>query len=831
MNGQNRANSDARSNVLAQERIGRQLRDKELLQVEAREAIRLLESDSDAGLTQAQVEARLKQYGYNEVPEKKANLLFAFFKKFWGLSAWMLELIIVLSWILHKYSDLYIVTALLVVNALLSFVQEQRASGALEQLRARLHVNSRVLRNGTWIISPAKYLVPGDIVRLRLGDFVPADVKIISGELSVDQSALTGESMEVEKGSDDVLYSSSIVRRGEATAIVLLTGANTYYGRTVELVQLARPKLHIEEVISQVVKWLFIVVGILLAIALVFSLLKGLPLLEMLPLTLVLLLGAVPVALPVMFTFSLAIGSMQLAQRGVLVTRLSALDDAASMDVLCVDKTGTITMNRLSVTDIIALNGFSEQEVISYGAMASQEANQDPIDMAFIDSAKQRGLVDGFVQQSFNPFNPDTRRTEARVQVNGHELLVTKGAVNAVAQACSLAPGIVKDLERRIAHLAQKGYRTLAVAMAEGQNRPRLVGLVTLSDTLRPDSARLMRELGQLGISVKMLTGDALPIAREIASAVGLGQNISRAADLEELVRIDAAKAVAIAEQSDGFAEIYPQDKYAVVKILQANGHRVGMTGDGVNDAPALRQAEVGIAVSNATDVAKGAASVVLTDDSLASIVDLVKHSRVIYQRIATWIINKISRTILKSAFVVFSLLLTGKFVVSAFVMMLMMFMTDFVKISLSTDNARGSQEPATWNVIALVKVATILGSLMVLEAFGLLYIGFRYFGLAANDQALYTFAFETLFYFAMFSIFVVRERGHFWNSLPSKTLLNAIGLDTIVGTALATIGIPGLHPLPFRVTLTVFIYTLVFSLVVNDFIKCIAIRKAEISW
>ncbi|MGQ9492890.1 MAG: plasma-membrane proton-efflux P-type ATPase [Anaerolineae bacterium] len=830
MNGQNCANSDARSNVLAQERIGRQLKVKELLQVEAREAIRLLESDLDAGLTQAQVEARLKQYGYNEVPEKKANLLFAFLKKFWGLSAWMLELIIVLSWILHKYSDLYIVTALLVVNAILSFVQEQRASGALEQLRARLRVNSRVLRNGTWIISPARDLVPGDIVRLRFGDFVPADVKIISGELSVDQSALTGESMGVEKGPDDALYSGSIVRRGEATAIVLLTGANTYYGRTVELVQLARPKLHIEKVISQVVKWLFIVVGILLAIALAFSLLKGLSLLEMLPLTLVLLLGAVPVALPVMFTFSLAIGSMQLAKRGVLVTRLSALDDAASMDVLCVDKTGTITMNRLSVTGIIALNGFSEQEVISYGAMASQEANQDPIDMAFIDFAKQRGLVDGFVQ-SFIPFNPDTRRTEARVQVNGRELLVTKGAVNAVVQACSLAPGIVKDLERRIAHLAQKGYRTLAVAVAEGQNQPRLVGLVTLSDTLRPDSARLIKELGQLGISVKMLTGDALPIAREIASAVGLGQNISRAADLEELVRIDAAKAVAIAEQSDGFAEIYPQDKYAVVKILQANGHRVGMTGDGVNDAPALRQAEVGIAVSNATDVAKGAASVVLTDDSLASIVDLVKHGRVIYQRIATWIINKISRTILKSAFVVFSLLLTGKFVVSAFVMMLMMFMTDFVKISLSTDNARGSQEPATWNVIALVKVATILGSLMVLEAFGLLYIGFRYFGLAANDQALYTFAFETLFYFAMFSIFVVRERGHFWNSSPSKTLLSAIGLDTIVGTALATIGIPGLHPLPFRVTLTVFIYTLVFSLVVNDFIKCIAIRKAEISW
>ncbi|MBC7232275.1 MAG: plasma-membrane proton-efflux P-type ATPase [Chloroflexi bacterium] len=803
----------------------------DLLHIGAKEAIQLLGSSLEAGLTHAEVEARLKQYGYNEVPEKKANSLVRFAKKFWGLSAWMLELIIILSWILHKYSDLYIVTALLVVNAILSFAQEQRASGALESLRSRLHVTSRVLRDGVWGLLPARELVPGDIVRLRSGDFVPADVKIVSGEVSVDQSTLTGESMEVEKGPDDVLYSGSIVRRGEGTVIVLLTGARTYYGRTIELVQLARPKLHIEEVISKIVRWLFVVVGVLLAITLVASLLRGIPLLEILPLMLVLLLGAVPVALPVMFTFSLALGSMQLAKKGVLVTRLSALDDAASMDVLCVDKTGTITMNRLALAGVIPLNGFSEQEVILYGAMASQEANQDPIDMAFIAAARQRGLMDRFVQKSFHPFNPNTRRTEAHVEMDGRDLVAMKGAVNIVAQACSLESGMIRNVERRTDSLAQKGYRALAVAVAEGQSQPKLVGLVTLSDVLRPDSAKLIRELKQLGVSVKMLTGDALSIAREIAGAVGLGQNISRAADLAKLASLDAAKAAEIAEHSDGFAEIYPEDKYTVVKVLQAKGHLVGMTGDGVNDAPALRQAEVGIAVSNATDVAKGAASVVLTDDSLASIVDLVKNGRIIYQRIATWIINKISRTILKSAFVVFSFLITGKIIVSAFVMMLMMFLTDFVKISLSTDNARASQEPATWNVIALVKVAAMLGLFMVVEAFGLLYVGFRYFGLAANDQALYTFAFETLFYFAMFSIFVVRERGHFWNSMPSKTLLAAIGLDTMLGTALATIGIPGLHPLPPRITLTVFIYTMVSSLLVNDFIKYLAIRKADIRW
>ncbi|MGC8787677.1 MAG: plasma-membrane proton-efflux P-type ATPase, partial [Anaerolineae bacterium] len=721
--------------------------DTDLLGVEINEAIRLLQSDPSMGLAQAEVESRLKQYGYNEVPETKKNPLFGFVKKFWGLSAWMLELIILLSWILRKYSDLYIVTALLVVNAILSFAQEQRASGVLESLRAKLRVNSRVLRDGAWLLVPARELVPGDIIRLRSGDFVPADVRVIDGELSVDQSTLTGESMEIDKRSGDALYSGSIVRRGEATAIVVLTGVKTYYGRTTELVQIARPKLHIEEVISQVVRWLFVVVGVLLAIAFVFSLLRGMPLLDMLPLMLVLLLGAVPVALPVMFTFSLAIGSMQLAKKGILVTRLSALDDAASMDVLCVDKTGTITMNRLALVDVIPLNGFSGQEVIRYGAMASQEANHDPIDMAFIAAARQTQPADNFVQKSFKPFDPSTRRTEALVEVDGRDLLVMKGAVNAIAQACGLDPEVMRDVERRADELAQKGYRTLAVATAEGQSPPRLVGLITLSDVVRPDAAKLIEELKQLGVSVKMLTGDALSIAKEIASIVGLGQDISRAADLTRLANLDVASAAEIAEHSDGFAEIYPEDKYTVVKLLQAKGHLVGMTGDGVNDAPALRQAEVGIAVSNATDVAKGAASVVLTDDSLASIVDLVKQGRVIYQRIATWIINKISRTILKSAFVVLAFLFTGKFVVSAFAMMLMMFMTDFVKISLSTDNVRGSEEPAVWNVTGLVKAAVILGSLTVVEAFGLLYLGFRFFGLGANDQALYTFAFETLFY------------------------------------------------------------------------------------
>ncbi len=773
----------------------------------------------------------MKQYGYNEVLEKKTHPAIRFVKKFWGLTAWMLELIIILSWVLHKYSDLYVVTALLFVNSILSFLQEMRASGVIETLRKKLHVNARVLRDGMWKVLPARELVPGDVVRVRSGDFVPADVKIITGELGVDQSALTGESMEVEKKLDDTLYSGSIVRRGEANGIVTLTGAQTYFGRTTELVQIARPKLHVEEVISKVVKWLFVIVGALLAVAFVFALFKGMPLLDMLPLMLVLLLGAVPVALPVMFTVSMAVASMQLAKKGVLVTRLSASEDAANMDVLCADKTGTITMNKLSIVNVAPLNGFDEREVILYGALASQEANQDPIDLAFIAAAKQKQLLDpSFVQRSFSPFDAKTRRTEATLEKDGREFRVMKGAVSTIAQVCQLDQGEGEGLAIRTDELAQKGHRVLAVARADDHNQFRLAGLATLSDTPRPDSKKLIQELGELGVSVKMLTGDALPIAREVAKGVGLGENVSKASDLEQLAKENATTAAEMAEESDGFAEIYPEDKFIVVKSLQAKGHVVGMTGDGVNDAPALRQAEVGIAVSNATDVAKGAASVVLTDEGLSGIVDLVQNGRMIYQRIATWIINKISRTILKTAFVVFAFLITGKLVVSAFAMMAMMFMTDFVKISLSTDNVRWSRKPETWDVLGLVKVATIFGVLMVLEAFGLLYIGLRYFALGANDQALYTFSFETLFYFAMFSIFAVRERKRFWDSMPSKTMLIAVSADLVIGTLIASFGVPGLHPLPLAVTAFVFAYALLFSLVINDFIKHLVFKRIGIT-
>ena len=795
----------------------------------AAEALHALGVDASAGLMPAEAQARLRQYGPNEIPEQKSNPWLAFAGKFWGLTAWMLEAIIVLSWLLKKYEDVGIVSALLVINALLSFAQESRASRVVDELRQRLQVNARVLRGGAWGVLPARELVPGDIVRLRAGDFVPADAKVSAGDVALDQSALTGESLLAERGPDGLLYSGSVVRRGEASAVVVLTGVHTFFGRTAQLVQIARPRLHIEDVVSRVVQWLLAIVGALLVVALVASLVRGLPLLDILPLMLVLLLGAIPVALPVMFTVSMAFGSLELARKGVLVTRLSASEDAASMDVLCVDKTGTVTENRLALSQVIPYNGFSAAQVVRYGALASEEANHDPLDRAFLNAARERGLSDpGFEVERFIPFDPQTRRTEAIVQRDGREFRAMKGALRAIAQACGLDEAAAAELETHAAEWALKGQRAMAVAWAEGQETPRLAGLVTLYDPPRPDSRELIQRLGELGVRVKLLTGDALPIAQSIAHEVGLTGEVQRVADLEALLKVDPARAGELAERSAGFAEMYPEGKYNVVKSLQARGHVVGMTGDGVNDAPALRQAEVGIAVRDAVDVAKGAASVVLTQEGLTSIVDLVINGRRIYQRIATWIVNKISRTILKSAFVVAAFLLTGKYVISAFGMILVVFMTDFAKISLATDNVRPSQQPDTWNVTGMVKTAVVLGLAMVVEALGLLWIGWQQFRLAFNESALHTFTYETLLFFAIFSLLAVRNRGRFWASRPSRTLGLALLADGLLATLIGTLGLAGLAPLPLWQTLFVLAYAGVFSLLVNDWIKTVLLQPAD---
>lgn len=791
-----------------------------------------LQTDLRSGLTSVSAAERLKRLGPNEVPEKVPHPLLLIAKKFWGLTAWMLELIIVLSLVLRKYPDAAIVAVLLVTNAVVSLLEERKAAGAVEALKKELRTNARALRDGAWTAVPARELVPGDVVRLRAGDVVPADVQVANGSLAADQSSLTGESLAVEKGVGDLVYSGSVITRGEATGIVLRTGAGTKFGKTVELIQVARPKLHMEEVVTKLVRRLLVIIGSLLALTIAVSVVRGMAILEILPLMLVLLLSAIPVALPVMYTVSMAVGARDLAKRSVLVTRLSATEDAATMDVLCVDKTGTLTLNELSISRVFPVGSFTEREAVLFGALASQEANRDPLDLAFIRQAREKAWQNpDDRQESFTPFDPATRKTEAVVRHDGRRLRVMKGAVPVIAQVCGLGPDEAQALEARVGELSGKGYRVVAVAVAEvGSGKPAIAGLVALSDSARPDSKQLIQELHALGVSVKMLTGDALPIAREIAGELGVGEDINRMSDLKDLLTTDPAGALRRLEKSDGFAEVYPEDKYMIVQSLQAARHVVGMTGDGINDAPALKQAEVGIAVNSATDVAKSAASVVLTSEGLSGIVELVRNGRKVYQRINTWILNKIMRTILKSAFVVGVFLVTGDFVISAFAMVLLLLMTDFMKISLSTDHVRWSPSPDTWNIKAYVRVAAVLGALMALESCAVLALGQVLWRLRTSDPVVRTFSFEILLFSAVTSIFVIRERRHFWSSRPSRLLLMIMALDIIAGALISTFGIPGLFPaLPIEMTLFLIAWNVALTLVLNDGVKLFLLKRSKL--
>jgi magnesium-transporting ATPase (P-type) len=675
--------------------------------------------DPGKGLTQAEAAARLAEFGFNEVPEPKGNPWLAFLGKFWGLSAWMLEFILVLSALLGKIADLAVAGVLLVVNAVLRFLQERRSALVVETLKQRLQVTARVLREGTWQLIPARELVPGDLVR-------------------------------------------------------------------------------------------------------------GTPLLEVAPLLLVLLMSALPVALPVMFTVSLAVGAKELARQGVLVTRLSAVEDAATMVTLCVDKTGTVTLNQLVVTGVIPMGAATESSVLAAAALASQEANQDPLDLALLRAAKERQVLEEsppWALVSFAPFDPANRRTEAEavVQRNGQPFRVMKGALRSVADACGLESRAIEALEAQAGGSVRGGSRVLAVASGPAQARAELLGLVILQDPPRPDARKLIAELRGLGVDVKMLTGDALSVASDIARDLGLS-HIRRMAELKRGEPDAGGTAGDPWAGAGGFAELYPEDKYLVVKHLQANGQVVGMTGDGVNDAPALRQAEVGIAVSSATDVAKASASVVLTEPGLANIVSLVEQGRSIYQRVLTWILNKISRTILKGGFVTIAYVATGRFVVSAFAMLMLTLVTDFGKISLATDHVRPSRSPETWNIGGYIAMAVAVGTAMVAEALLLLAFGWSRFGLRDDPKACSTFCFLMLLYFAPCSILSLRERRWFWASRPSVPLLAALAAEWLIGTCL-TFVLPRFTPLPWREILVLLTYAMVVCLVLNDGLKRVMLK------
>lgn len=778
------------------------------------EVLAALNVQEATGLTDAEVQARQKKYGLNEVPGEKESMLLVFLKHFWGLTAFMLEFTIITSFLLRKYADVYLISGLMLFNAVMGFMEERKAAQTVQALKKNLRVIARVLRNGQWLQLVSSELVPGDILRIRTGDFISADVKIISGNAGADQSALTGESRLLNKKEGDILYAGSIVKNGECSAVAVATGISTFFGKTAQLVQTARPRLHMEEVVTNVVKILFSIVLVFLAITIAVSLLRGETLLSILPLVLILLVSAVPVALPAMFTVSMAKGSQQLAGQGILVSRLSATEDAATLTTLCIDKTGTLTQNKLAVQEVMAAGNFTVNDVIRFAVLASIEANNDPIDLAFFQKARDNKIdTGGFKQISFTPFSAAIKRTEAVVEKDGRQWKVMKGAYNTIRELCHTGQN---DFDKTINAWAAAGYKTLAVA-AEKDGVTTLAGIAALIDPPIPDSAIMIGKIKELGIKVKMLTGDALPIAKEIALEVGVGPDIVEAGLFRN--NKDAAGAHRIIIAHNGFAEVLPEDKFNIVKTLQQNHEITGMTGDGVNDAPALKQAEVGIAVKAATDVAKQAASVILLHEGLQSIISFITVGRMIHHRITNWVVSKIAKTLFTVVFVCLAYLLTKQFVVNAFDMILLLFIIDFVTLTLSTDTVSGSKTPENWAVAPLVKKGFALGSLNIIEAFVWLIAGRNYFGISGIEQ-LHTFGFAILFFTSIVNIFILRTPGRFYKQPVGKILLGAIIGDVAAAFILITAGIPGFHSLPIVLTAGSFLYFLLCGFVINDWVK-----------
>jgi H+-transporting ATPase len=781
-----------------------------------------LETPGD-GLTQAEAEKRLALFGYNEIAEVKRHPFLDFLLRYWGPMPWLLELAMGLSFLLGHRLEGIIIFLLLTMNAVIGHRHSRSSQEALRLLKKKLAVKAKVLRDGSWVVQEAREVVAGDIIAVKLGDIAPADAAIIDGELSVDQSALTGESLPKSARRADIIYSGSVIRQGEARCAVVNTGGNTFFGKTAELVRMARPKSHQEEVMMAIVKYMMYL-GIAASLVVSLSaLIMHTSVLTVLTFVVIFLMGAVPVALPAVLTIVQAVGAMELAKKGALVTRLDSIEDTASIDVLCLDKTGTITQNKLTVTDSVPFPGYTKEDVVKIASLASKEEGMDIIDLAVVEYAKKIGSdVHAYQQVSFTPFNPAIKRTEAVVETDGKRFRMVKGAVQVIMPLCkNLDKEHTEKANAAIEAFSRKGYRTLAVAVSDGEDPEnlRLAGLLPLSDPPRLDAASMIDEAKKHGIKPMMLTGDSTAIAKEIAGLVGIGNRIIRLTDLEGQSEDEQVRIVG---ESDGIAEIYPEDKYRIVKLLQSRGHMVGMTGDGVNDAPALKQAEMGIAVSNATDVAKASASVVLTEPGIGVIIDAVNISRQTYQRMLSWVINKVTKVIEFIGLLTVSFLWLHEIVLSLLGMSLLVFSNDFVTMSLATDNVKHTSNPNHWNVRNITLASLVPGLLLVVEGLLVILMGRNYFHL--DWERLRTLVMLNLIFNSQFRVLIVRERRHFWSSLPGRELLVLSAATLIAFALLGRYGVV-VPSLAFDQVLIVLGFSALFTLCI-DFPKYYLFRR-----
>jgi H+-transporting ATPase len=778
---------------------------------------------SPEGLSQAEATSRLTQYGPNEIEEKKTNLFLKFLSYFWGPIPWMIEAAVILSAVSRHWPDFAIILLLLLANAVVGFWEEHQAGNAIAALKAKLAIKARVKRDGKWVTPAARELVPGDVIRVRLGDIVPADARLLDGDsVEVDQSALTGESLPATRKPGEAVFSGSIIRQGEIGALVYATGANTYFGKTAQLVQEAHTVSHFQKAVLKIGNYLIILAVALVALIIIVALLRGDPILTTLQFALVLTVAAIPVAMPTVLSVTMAVGARLLAKKEAVVSKLVAIEELAGVDVLCSDKTGTLTQNRLTLGDPFGWNGLPADQVILNAALASRADNNDTIDLAVMGGLKDDQVLKGYQVVHFQPFDPVHKRTEASVKApDGKVFKVTKGAPQVILEL-SANPGQVKPaVEKAVNAFAARGFRSLGVARAEGDGAWQFLGVLPLFDPPREDAKATIATAQQMGVKIKMVTGDALAIAKETAQKLEMGANILDASGLGDVKQEEKTQMAESIEKADGFAQVFPEHKFHIVDVLQKLGHIVGMTGDGVNDAPALKKADCGIAVSDATDAARAAADIVLMTPGLSVIIDAIKESRRIFQRMNSYAIYRIAETLRVLFFMTLAILIFNFYPLTAVMIVMLALLNDGAILSIAYDNVHYKDQPEAWNMPVVLGIATVLGVIGVVSAFGLFYLGEQVFHL---DRA----HIQTLMYLKLsvaghLTIFLTRTRGPFWSIRPARVLWAAVLGTQIVATLIAVYGL-FMTPLGWGWALFVWGYGLAWFLL-NDRLKLLAYR------